>query len=132
MEFGQIFRFVITLVFVLGLIAVLALFAKRAGLSPRATRPTSGSKKRLSIIEVLAVDAKRRLVLIRRDDREHLVMLGADRDLVVETNFEPPSPAPTGTGGTGSTGGTGAELSSFLEKAKHGRPQPRGEQDETV
>lgn len=122
MDFGTIFRFVVALVFVLGLIGVLTVVAKRAGLSPRATRPTPGSKKRLSIVEVMAVDAKRRLVLIRRDDREHLVLLGVDRDLVVESNVAPPAepqsePPPQ----------TGAELNSFLDLAKRGRRQPLGE-----
>lgn len=118
MEFGQIFRFVVALVFVLGLIGVLTIVAKRAGLSPRATRSTAGAKKRLSIIEVMAIDAKRRLVLIRRDDREHLVLLGVDRDLVVESNVASPVEQPPDTG---------PDLSSFLDLAKRGRQQPRGE-----
>ena len=127
MEFGTIFRFVVALVFVLGLIGVLAIVAKRAGLSPRATRPTPGAKKRLSIVEVMAVDAKRRLVLIRRDDREHLVLLGVDRDLVVESNIAPPSKP-----SYEQPSDTGAEVSSFLDLAKRGRHQPQGEGNEIV
>lgn len=101
MEFWQIFRFLLALVFVLGLIGVLALAAKRAGFSARATRATPGSGKRLSIVEVMAVDAKRRLVLIRRDEREHLVLLGVDRDLVVETDIAAPSaPQPGDSAGS--------------------------------
>ena len=127
MEFGTIFRFIIALVFVLGLIGVLAIVAKRAGLSPRATRPTPGAKKRLSIVEVMAIDAKRRLVLIRRDDREHLVLLGVDRDLVVESNVAPP-PKPSHERPSDS----GTEVSSFLDLAKRGRQQPRGEGNDVV
>lgn len=127
MEFGTIFRFVVALVFVLGLIGVLAIVAKRAGLSPRATRPTQGAKKRLSIVEVMAIDAKRRLVLIRRDDREHLVLLGVDRDLVVESNVAPP-PKPSYE----RPPDTGAEVSSFLDLAKRGRQQPPGEGNDIV
>ena len=127
MEFGTIFRFVIALVFVLGLIGVLAIVAKRAGLSPRATRPTPGTKKRLSIVEVMAVDAKRRLVLIRRDDREHLVLLGVDRDLVIESNVAaPPKPSYE------QPSETGADVSSFLDLAKRGRQRPQGEGNEIV
>jgi flagellar protein FliO/FliZ len=33
------------------------------------------------------VDAKRRLVLVRRDDREHLLLLGATQDVVVESGI---------------------------------------------
>lgn len=127
MEFGTIFRFVIALVFVLGLIGVLAIVAKRAGLSPRATRPTPGTKKRLSIVEVMAVDAKRRLVLIRRDDREHLVLLGVDRDLVIESDVAAP---PVSSHEQPSE--TGAEVSSFLDLAKRGRQRPLGEGNDIV
>ncbi len=131
MEFGTILRFVVALVFVLGLIGVLAIVAKRAGLSPRATRPTQGAKKRLSIVEVMAVDAKRRLVLIRRDDREHLVLLGVDRDLVVESNVAPP-PKPSYEQPSEHLPETGADVSSFLDLAKRGRQQPRGEGNDVV
>jgi hypothetical protein len=36
------------------------------------------------------VDAKRRLVLIRRDNKEHLVILGADRELLIESGTTAP------------------------------------------
>ncbi len=127
MEFGTIFRFVIALVFVLGLIGVLAIVAKRAGLSPRATRPTPGAKKRLSIVEVMAVDAKRRLVLIRRDDREHLVLLGVDRDLVIESDAAP-SPKPPHE----RQPEAGADVRSFLDLAERGPRQPLGEGNDGV
>lgn len=87
MDFEQIFRFLMALVFVLGLIAALSLVAKRIGFTPRATRTKSSAKRRLSIVEVLSVDAKRRLILVRRDATEHLVLLGVDRDLVVEAGL---------------------------------------------
>jgi len=35
------------------------------------------------------VDKRRRLVLIRRDDQEHLVMIGGPQDLVIETGITP-------------------------------------------
>ena len=87
MDFEQILRFLMALVFVLGLIGAFSLFAKRFGFSPRARKTKMKGKKRLRIVEVLAVDAKRRLILVRRDDTEHLVLLGADRDLVVEAGL---------------------------------------------
>lgn len=123
MEFGQIFRFLVALVFVLGLIGALTIVAKRAGFTPRATRPTSGARKRLSIVEVMVVDAKRRLVLVRRDDREHLILLGADRDLLVESNVASPAEPQSGAG---------ADVSSFLDRAKRGRQQPQGEGNDIV
>lgn len=127
MELGQIIKFVAALVFVLGLIGVLSIVAKRAGLSPRATRLTPGARKRLSIVEVMSVDAKRRLVLIRRDDQEHLVLLGINRDLVVERNVTPP-PKPS----YGPPSDAGAGVSSFLDLAKRGRHKPQGEGNDVV
>ncbi len=41
-------------------------------------------KPRLAVIDVAAIDSRRRLVLIRRDDVEHLVMIGGPGDVVIE------------------------------------------------
>ena len=43
--------------------------------------------KRLDVVEHAAVDGRRRLVLIRRDDVEHLIMTGGPVDVVIETNI---------------------------------------------
>jgi len=98
MDVDQVVRGLLALVFVLGLIGGIALLAKRFGFTPRVTLPRGGSStarknnkgRRLGIVEVLPVDAKRRLILIRRDDTEHLVLLGADRDMVVESGVPAP------------------------------------------
>ena len=42
---------------------------------------------RLGIVEYCEVDETRRLVLLRRDDVEHLVLIGGNQDLVVESNI---------------------------------------------
>jgi flagellar protein FliO/FliZ len=75
-------QFVFALLFVLALIGVATLLARRFGLG-HAPRPTS-RKRRLAIEEILPLDGKRRLVLIRRDAVEHLVLLGANSEIVVE------------------------------------------------
>ncbi|MFH1805510.1 MAG: flagellar biosynthetic protein FliO [Pseudomonadota bacterium] len=85
MEFGAYFRFVLALVFVLGLIGGIALLARR--LVPGARTINRGSVRRLAIIEVLSMDTKRRLVLLRRDDTEHLVIIGPTGETVVERNI---------------------------------------------
>ncbi|WP_252509637.1 flagellar biosynthetic protein FliO [Thalassospira sp. TSL5-1] len=82
---GSYFRFVAALVFVLGLIGVIALLARR--LIPGARTVNRGKKRRLALIEVLPLDAKRRLVLVRRDDTEHLIVLSPNGDVVVERNI---------------------------------------------
>lgn len=42
---------------------------------------------RLGVVEYCEVDQTRRLVLVRRDDVEHLVMIGGHQDLLVEGNI---------------------------------------------
>lgn len=51
----------------------------------------SGRNKqpRLAILDATHVDGKRRLVLVRRDDVEHLVMIGGASDVLIEGNIHP-------------------------------------------
>jgi len=99
MDLDQVMRGLLALVFVLGLIGGITLLAKRFGFTPRSTLPKRSRRgiggqtstgRRLAIVEVLPVDAKRRLVLIRRDNKEHLVILGADRELLIESGTTAP------------------------------------------
>jgi flagellar protein FliO/FliZ len=78
-------RFVGALTIVLGLIAVCAYAVRRFGLAPRLT---TGTDRRVRIVEVATVDARRQMVLLRRDNVEHLVLLGPTGDLVVESGIE--------------------------------------------
>jgi flagellar protein FliO/FliZ len=45
--------------------------------------------KRLDVVEHASVDGRRRLVLVRRDNVEHLIMTGGPVDLVIETGIAP-------------------------------------------
>lgn len=40
---------------------------------------------RLAVIEVTKVDSARRLVLVRRDQTEHLLLIGGPSDVILET-----------------------------------------------
>lgn len=86
MELSAYFRFVAALLFVLGIIGVFALLARRFVPGARNIN-RRGVKRRLAVVEVVPVDTKRRLVLLKRDDTEHLVMLGPNGDIVVERNI---------------------------------------------
>ena len=86
MEPVNYLRFVLALIFVLGLIGSLAMLARRYGLGLRAPTRRVG-RRRLSIAEIMPLDAKRRAVLIRRDDVEHLVILGPHGETVVEVGL---------------------------------------------
>ena len=47
------------------------------------------AERRLDVVEQSSVDGRRRLVLVRRDDVEHLIMTGGPVDVVIETNIQP-------------------------------------------
>ena len=93
MEFESYLRFVLALAFVLSLIVLAAWAARRFGLGG-ALPATRGRNKRLGVVETLAVDARRRLVLVRRDGVEHLILLGPQTDLVVESGVTAPPARP--------------------------------------
>lgn len=44
---------------------------------------------RLQVLDAAAVDTRRRLVLVRRDDVEHLIMIGGPTDIVIESRILP-------------------------------------------
>lgn len=46
-----------------------------------------GRHLRLAVMDATPVDSRRRLVLVRRDDVEHLILIGGPTDLVVEQNI---------------------------------------------
>lgn len=83
-------KFILALIFVLGLIGLLAAVARRFGIGLPSAQVARGGRKRLGIVEVAPLDTKRRLVLIKRDDTEHLIILGHDGETVVETGITPP------------------------------------------
>ena len=87
MDFNDYIRFVFALAFVLGLIGLATLALKRFGMLPRVTRKKIGSGKRLGIVEIAPIDAKRRLILVRRDEVEHLIVLGTSSELLVESGI---------------------------------------------
>ena len=98
MDWSDYIRFASVLIFVLALIGLLAWVARRFGLVARVT--PEAARGRLAVVEGRAIDAKRRLVLLRRDSVEHLVMLGMSQDLVIEraipsSDAAPARPVPT-------------------------------------
>ncbi|MDR3466750.1 MAG: flagellar biosynthetic protein FliO, partial [Xanthobacteraceae bacterium] len=77
---------------VLALIAgVFWLFRRFAG-SRLGSNANRGRLPRLAVIDAAAVDGRRRLVLVRRDNVEHLLMIGGPSDIVIEPNIVRASP----------------------------------------
>ncbi|MDA1325712.1 MAG: flagellar biosynthetic protein FliO [Proteobacteria bacterium] len=93
MEFTTYFKFMLALAFVLGLIGVMAWGARRFGVLRGTVRAASG-KRRIEIVEIAPIDSKRKLMLVRRDQTEHLLLLGATGDLVIETGIAAPAEIP--------------------------------------
>src|SRR5580765_434488 len=79
-------RFFIAFLIVLALIGLTAWLVRRFGAN-RLGGATRGRQPRLAVIDAASVDGRRRLVLIRRDNVEHLLMIGGPTDLVVEPNI---------------------------------------------
>lgn len=50
-------------------------------------RGNSGRQARLQVLDSTAVDTRRRLVLVRRDNVEHLIMIGGPTDVVIESRI---------------------------------------------
>jgi flagellar protein FliO/FliZ len=97
MELETYLRFALALVFVIVLIMLAAWGLRRFGFGGMASHGT-GRPRRLGVVEVAAIDTRRRLVLVRRDDVEHLVLLGLNHDLVIESGIRavPGDPATEG------------------------------------
>jgi hypothetical protein len=80
-------QFFVAFIIVLVLIGATFWLIRRFGTSTLGTTAARGRQPRLAVIDAAAVDARRRLVLIRRDNVEHLVMIGGPSDVVIEQNI---------------------------------------------
>ena len=82
LDFSRIF---FALIAVLGLIGLCALVARKAGLAQNALSLVK--RRRLALVESLALDSRRRAVSIRCDGREHLVILGPTSETIVDKDI---------------------------------------------
>ena len=87
MEIPGAAKFIIAFVVVLVLIALTAWLVRRFGSGALASAGGRGRQPRLAVIDAATVDARRKLILVRRDNVEHLVMIGGPTDVVIEPNI---------------------------------------------
>jgi len=87
MDFDTLILGVATLLFVIALVA-LVVWAFKAFFSKSSSSAFRTREKRLGVVETATVDSKRKLYLLRRDDVEHLVIIGGPVDVVVETGIK--------------------------------------------
>lgn len=88
LNFTDYLKYGLALIFVLSLVGIFGLIARRAGFGLSAS--VHGKRqRRLAIVETMNVDGKRKLVLFKRDNAEHLVLLGTGSDLLIESVATP-------------------------------------------
>lgn len=85
-------RFFVAFLIVLGVIGAIWWIVRRFG-SGRLGASTRGRQPRLGVIDHARVDNRRLLILVRRDNVEHLLMIGGPSDIVVEPNIVRAVPA---------------------------------------
>lgn len=87
-ELPDLVRTLAALAFVIALMGGFAFLLKKMGLSgePNIKSP---KKRRLKMVESLALDARRKAVLLQRDDKQHLVILGPNSETIVESDITP-------------------------------------------
>jgi len=80
-------RFIFAFVFVLGLIGAMGFVLKRYGHRLLGQKMFAMKEEggRLQVLEVRWIDPKRRLVLVRRDNIEHLLLLSDKGEQVIES-----------------------------------------------
>ncbi len=116
-------RILFGLTAVIGMIGIAAFAAKKAGLAT-----ASGGfvrKRRLRVVETLALDGRRRVAIIKCDDAEHLIVLGANNETVIAHNLDGASdqedaPAPVEN--------PFASMSDLVKKFRPASNQPAGDQ----
>jgi hypothetical protein len=85
-------QFLLSFLIILGVIGAIWWIVRRFG-SGRLGASTRGRQPRLAVIDYASVDNRRRLILVRRDNVEHLLMIGGPTDIVVEPNIVRAVPA---------------------------------------
>ena len=81
-QFGL--RILLAVFLALALIGVLAWLVRRFRSERTGAASRRARQPRLAVIDAAVVDGRRRLVIIRRDNVEHLLMIGGRADIVVE------------------------------------------------
>ncbi|MET4633808.1 flagellar biosynthetic protein FliO [Kaistia defluvii] len=87
---ATIAQFVITLVVVLLVILVVFWLIRLFTNGSLGANPARGRQPRLAVLDALPLDQRRRLILVRRDNVEHLILIGGPSDVVVEPGIQRP------------------------------------------
>jgi flagellar protein FliO/FliZ len=88
-------KFLIAFVVALAVLGVSGYLMRRFSGGNLAALVRRGRQPRLAVIDAASVDGSRRLVLVRRDNVEHLLLIGGPTDVVIEPNIDRTGPAAT-------------------------------------
>lgn len=80
-------RSILALILILSIMGIISFLVRKFLLGQTAIGKKIG-ERRLSIEEVMPLDIKRKLVLIKRDDVEHLILLAPNSELLIESNIK--------------------------------------------
>lgn len=95
--FGESTGTFLNMAFALGIVLVLIVIGTwllKLATQGRDSMRRGGGQKRLSVVDSAVVDGRRRVLIVRRDNVEHLIMTGGPQDLLIESGIVPPEPAP--------------------------------------
>jgi flagellar protein FliO/FliZ len=88
MDPTEYLRFAAALIFVLALIGAAAFALRAFGFMTPGNR--NKAERRMSIVETLMLDPRRRLMIVRRDNVEHVLLLGMSGETIVERAVKMP------------------------------------------
>lgn len=83
MELSQLMQFVFSLILVIGLIWLTAYLMKRFGVDKR-LRGVTGQQGRLAVADVLYLDPRRKLMIVRADAQEYLLLVSNEKTEILD------------------------------------------------
>lgn len=93
MNILDLLRALFALAFTLGIIGLAAWAARKYAPHLMARLNADRGERRMEVLETLVLDPARRMVLVRVDDEERLLLLGEGKELAEPTPL-PPQPQP--------------------------------------
>ena len=90
-EGSPIIQYVSIFAVIFAVLAVIVLVLRRltgGGLAAPGRGTQRGRQPRLGIVDVYELDRQRQLILLRRDNVEHLLLVGGPNDVVIERNIQ--------------------------------------------
>src|SRR3972149_11388066 len=86
-------KFLLAVAIVLALIGAAAYLVRRFGAGAMSGAAQRGRQPRLAVVDSVPLDNRRKLGIVRRDNVEHLLLIGDTTDVLIEPNIVRASPA---------------------------------------